>query len=56
MVGRAEGGKLNGFKDLRKVQNKLKEADKRLKDAVYTVPSPKEDNFLPPTTVNCFTK
>ena len=47
VVGCAEEGKLNGFKGLRKVQNKLKEADKRLKDAVYTVPSPKEDISTP---------
>lgn len=39
---------MNGFTDLSKVQNKLKEADQKLKDAVYTVPSPKEDNVSTP--------
>lgn len=46
---------MNGFTDLSKVQNKLKESDQKLKDAVYIVPSPKEDNFFPPTA-NCFSK
>ena len=42
---------MNGFTDLSKVQNKLKESDQKLKDAVYIVPSPKEDNFFPPQRI-----
>lgn len=41
IVGRSWGGKkLSDLEELREVQNKWKEADKRLKD-VYIVPSPK---------------
>lgn len=46
-VGRRWGGKkLNNFEELREVQNKLKEAVKRLEDAVYIAPSPKDENFF----------
>lgn len=38
---------MNNFEELREVQNKLKEAVKRLEDAVYIAPFPKDENFFP---------
>lgn len=38
---------MSNSEELREVQNELKEAVKRLEDAVYIAPSPKDDNFFP---------
>lgn len=55
-VGRCWGGKeLSEFEDLSKMWSILKEANQRLKDAIYIAPSPKNGVF-PPQGIFFFSK